>query len=344
MSEVHESLEAYQKNLNSIISNVDQIQTKIDKGFKNINIEGSGISFLDVKYQLMLEYVTCLSFYSLLKVSGKSIQGHPVINKLNEIRTYLEKMKPIEAKLKYQIDKLVRASTIEPKIESSESAVIKDPLQFKPNPENLVPTKVETEENGENIYRAPKIAPMPFDDKPLSSRVQRDEMRQKEKAIRSRLIQDLVVDFDDRPEEQRVVGGYGEIEDEEIKDRNRYEEENFVRLQPNKKVLRKEKEYQKGLLNNDLLTLDDFRGVSSISSFETQQKEDLSVLSKIRAKRIRTIDDDQDAYSKKMDRAESKTEGLFNGVITDPSRSQVKGGLFKKSKSNFKKKSHKKRG
>lgn len=36
--------------------------------------------------------------------------GHPFVESLVELRTLLEKMKPLEQKLKYQIDKLVRAA------------------------------------------------------------------------------------------------------------------------------------------------------------------------------------------------------------------------------------------
>ncbi|KAI0242365.1 hypothetical protein L0F63_002192, partial [Massospora cicadina] len=214
--------------------------------------------------------MTSLAFYALLKAQGKPVEGHPVILKLIEIRTHLEKMKPVEAKLKYQIDKLVRATNVEAPKESN-ALLEKNPLQFRPNPENLVnDASVETDDKDEDkIYRAPRIAPTPFDDRPLSSKKERDEMRQREKAARSRLMKDLVNDFDDRPEEQRIIGTFEEAEDPELAERRRYEEENFVRLQPSKKAERKIREMQKGLLHNELLTLDDFRGVSSINGLDT---------------------------------------------------------------------------
>lgn len=48
-----------------------------------------------------------------------------------EIRTYLERMRPVEHKLKYQIEKLL-------KISSSGKFDDNDPLQFKANPNNLI--------------------------------------------------------------------------------------------------------------------------------------------------------------------------------------------------------------
>lgn len=47
-----------------------------------------------------------------------------------EIRTVMEKIRPIDSKLKYQIDKLVRTAT---------SGIVEaDPLRHRANPDNLV--------------------------------------------------------------------------------------------------------------------------------------------------------------------------------------------------------------
>jgi U3 small nucleolar ribonucleoprotein protein LCP5 len=69
-----------------------------------------GISLLEVKYHILLEYITSLVGIIRLKLNGLSIENHPLIDNLIRNRVTLEKMKPIEQKLKYQIDKLVRAS------------------------------------------------------------------------------------------------------------------------------------------------------------------------------------------------------------------------------------------
>jgi U3 small nucleolar ribonucleoprotein protein LCP5 len=44
----------------------------------------------------------------------------------------LEKLRPLEQKLKYQIDKLVRLAA------SGDAGGSNNPLRFKPNPDNLV--------------------------------------------------------------------------------------------------------------------------------------------------------------------------------------------------------------
>lgn len=67
-----------------------------------------GISFLDVKNQLLSTYVMYLSYYILLKTHGISVKDHPVIERLVEIRVLLEKIRPIENRLQFQMDRLLQ--------------------------------------------------------------------------------------------------------------------------------------------------------------------------------------------------------------------------------------------
>ncbi|KKY26378.1 putative u3 small nucleolar ribonucleoprotein lcp5 [Diplodia seriata] len=85
-----------------------------------------GISLLDVKNELLLSYLQNLVFLILLKLrnnsektkktgSNEEDEGKEnvddVVKKLCELRLYLEKgARPLEGKLKYQIDKVVRAA------------------------------------------------------------------------------------------------------------------------------------------------------------------------------------------------------------------------------------------
>ena len=56
----------------------------------------------------MLSYCVNIVFYLLLKAEGRPVRDHPVVLRLVEIRTYLEKLRPVDRKLRYQIDKLVK--------------------------------------------------------------------------------------------------------------------------------------------------------------------------------------------------------------------------------------------
>ncbi len=79
-----------------------------------------GISLLDVKNELLLSYLQNLVFLILLKLrnqNGSSDQDESevlddaVVKKMVELRIYLEKgVRPLEGRLKYQMDKVLRAA------------------------------------------------------------------------------------------------------------------------------------------------------------------------------------------------------------------------------------------
>merc|ERR1712142_1286580 len=100
-----------------------------------------GLSFLEMKCHLFLEYLINVTYSMLLKLDGKPICGEPCIEHLVEIRTVLSKIKPIEKKLKYQIDKLVKMSSGDGK------SLEQHALSFKPNLENLVGKDEDSEED-----------------------------------------------------------------------------------------------------------------------------------------------------------------------------------------------------
>jgi len=69
-----------------------------------------GLSYLEAKHVLLLSYCTNIVFYALLKLEGRPVGGHPVVARLAQIRAYLDKIRPIDKKLQYQIDKLLKAA------------------------------------------------------------------------------------------------------------------------------------------------------------------------------------------------------------------------------------------
>ena len=50
-----------------------------------------GVSYLEAKHLLLLQYCTHIVFYILLKAEGRPVKDHPVIGRLVELRAYLEK-------------------------------------------------------------------------------------------------------------------------------------------------------------------------------------------------------------------------------------------------------------
>ncbi|KAI9761827.1 MAG: hypothetical protein M4579_000767 [Chaenotheca gracillima] len=90
-----------------------------------------GISLLDTKNELLLSYVQNLVFLILIRIKngGAPVKiahlDQEVVKKLVELRVYMEKgVRPLEGRLKYQIDKVVRAATDEGN--AAESAQKKD--------------------------------------------------------------------------------------------------------------------------------------------------------------------------------------------------------------------------
>jgi hypothetical protein len=59
----------------------------------------NGMSYLEMKYNLMLSYCSFLSYYLLLKLEGKSVHNHPVVMKLVHIKTIFEKLRHLDSKL-----------------------------------------------------------------------------------------------------------------------------------------------------------------------------------------------------------------------------------------------------
>ncbi|XP_035772585.1 neuroguidin-like [Anopheles albimanus] len=91
-----------------------------------------GLNFLEIKYHMLLNYLINLTYVVLRKCSGHRIENDPSIDRLIEIRTVLEKIRPIDYKLRYQIDKLVKTAV------TGSSSGATDPTSFRANPANLM--------------------------------------------------------------------------------------------------------------------------------------------------------------------------------------------------------------
>lgn len=100
----------------------------------------NGISLLDVKAELFLAYLQNLVFFILVKlrnhnnhdassvVDGDHSSNHDLadeaVKKLVELRVYLERgVRPLEGRLKYQIDKAIRAADTVPQKQAANGAI-----------------------------------------------------------------------------------------------------------------------------------------------------------------------------------------------------------------------------
>ncbi|CAB1349686.1 unnamed protein product [Coregonus sp. 'balchen'] len=191
-------------------------------------------------------------------------------------------MRPLDQKLRYQIDKLVRTAV-------TGSLGENDPLQFRPNPENLLSESEDSEdEDGEKAegtekkvpssgkkYVPPKIAPMHYEGD-LTDADKKKELADKQRraALRSSVIQELRQQYSDAPEEIREHRDFQtDRQSREQLHRKNFEESMMVRLQ----VPRNERSAKKrGMLgmSGQLSGITRFSDITALTGGEGQLSED----------------------------------------------------------------------
>lgn len=233
----------------------NQLQPLLQRAKENKLPTSSGLSFLQLKYHLMLGYCSSVVFYLMLKGRGGHVQGHPVIRKMLRYRLMLEKIRPLEIKMRFQIEKLLLPQQ-------------NDESRFRPNPdamendgEGLTASQNEDEE-ADGKYRAPKLAPVFYnDDGKEAAKTKMEEERRFRAANKSRLLSELRGELDDAPEEESIdpVRMASRVaNDHRATAREAYEEENFTRFQVSKKEKRRMETAAKPL--DELDDLDEFFG------------------------------------------------------------------------------------
>ncbi|XP_058480149.1 neuroguidin [Solea solea] len=266
----------------SVTSHVRELLTKVKDGvFKT----SQGLSFLDLRYHLLLFYLQDLTHLISIKSEGGKIKDSDALDRVVSIRTVLEKMRPLDHKLKYQIDKLVRTAV-------TGSLAENDPLQLRPNPENLI-SKLNESEDSENEaegnagsekkaahssgkkYIPPKIVPMHYeDDMTEADKKKAQEERRKRAALRSSVIQELRQQYSDAPEEIRDRRDFQtEKDSREEMHRKNYEESMMVRLNLPKQQKNSRKRGMMGM-SSQLSSITHFSDISALTGGEGRQDGD----------------------------------------------------------------------
>ncbi|KAJ2554926.1 hypothetical protein EV175_002425 [Coemansia sp. RSA 1933] len=370
---------AVDKRLKTISTQANQIRDIVEKLRERVEdgelATGSGISFLEVKHHTMLSYITHLAYLTLLKLHGKQIEDHPVVMNLIEDRTVLERMRPLEQRLKYQIDKMLRntiisadggaqqkqrrpegteqlATTDDPEKASVADTSAKlaavmlsedtlaDPSAFRPNPGNLASDVREEDEMAieSGLYRAPRQVAVRYEEEGNSAaKKDKEEQRMMQRAARSRLVRDLMSEYDDRPEMTTASGNPSVgLVDEKLErlaeDRARYEEENYKRLSVGKKE-------RKGLrskfmeLEDEFGHLNDFAGMAGLKKSAAASSGKAEILERLKKKR-----DNESMADKVNRRRKGGSHGSDDEVFgTRPMRGN-KRGKFDKAKKHMKRK------
>lgn len=230
--------------LKDIKGGLDDLRAKVQVLTSKIKSDAyptaEGMSYLEAKHLLLLNYCQSLVYYLLRKAKGLPIQRHPLVGSLLETRLFLEKIRPIDKKLHYQIKKLIRLTVgnpmeedVGPDGERKVEAVSDDSLKLRPNPHMLI-NKVASED-GDGLYRAPKMAPASMK---ISSKEERNISRKEKHGLRevqqSEFARDLINDLEGRPQEVREVVVASEDREvmkykEKLEERARREEDLFTR-------------------------------------------------------------------------------------------------------------------
>ncbi|KAM7259386.1 hypothetical protein ACFE04_015127 [Oxalis oulophora] len=226
-----------------------------------------GMSYLEAKNLLLLNYCMSLVYYLLRKAKGFSIDGHPVVRSLVEIRLFLEKIRPIDKKLQYQIQKLTRMAVVAPEQEGPDEKNAKqnqnmddDLLKYRPNPDMVVS---EEPQDASGLYKPPKLVPYSMEEDTLTGKQERNARRKDKETLQratgSAYMRDMINDVEGRPEEIREIIG---SESRELtrylsqrEKREQQEEELFTRAPITKKEKKREKHLKKS--RNGLLGLAD---------------------------------------------------------------------------------------
>ncbi|KAJ4475771.1 hypothetical protein J3R30DRAFT_3658774 [Lentinula aciculospora] len=169
---------------------IEALKAKGPSYFANLD----GISLLSLKHHVLLSYLQSLLLVSTRRALGHSISARDppsepfsslernargagsgdLVDQMIEGRIVLEKVKALEGRMRYQIEKLVKAAQQKEKLDAND--VLNDPLAFRPNPQNLLDANEDDDNdnntshayrgNGDNstdgIYRPPRVAPMPY--------------------------------------------------------------------------------------------------------------------------------------------------------------------------------------
>ena len=235
-----------------------------------------GISLLDTKNELLLSYLQNLVFFIIYKLRQQNLQSseplsdESVVQNLVALRVYLERgVRPLETRLKYQIDKLLLAAddsastaisdgangtkSVAATGSASDEDVAAAPpkisdLSYRPNPSafRLPDRRSPSPSRKPGVYRPPQVTPVAPPD------ARKDRRPRKSHALNEFVREEL----DDAPLAEPSIGAGSGLRGrtaEKEAERKRYEEERLVRLpREGKSGGKRRKDMGDGFGENDL--------------------------------------------------------------------------------------------
>jgi len=227
-----------------------------------------GVDYLEVKHHLLLNYCINLTFYLYMKAKGRSVKGHPVIKQLVRLRTIMEKLQPVDKKLRRQLDRLLSAPSAKTNVEAEN-----DPMRFAPNVGDFEDSSDDDDEDDADhgVYRAPRLAATPYDaDESKAEREERKKEAREARLRKSAVLRELHEEWSEQPQQQSTTGTDAATGNEDLeqwqRDRRRYEEENYTRLVPDKKRRKQIKAAKRAMNSAAFGALTDFGDIEQLHS------------------------------------------------------------------------------
>lgn len=228
-----------------------------------------GISLLQAKSATLMRYNRNLVRLAQARVKGKTIES--IAEKLVQDWVALEKIRPLERKLRHQIDKLLKTAS------RKGSTNAGDADRHRPDPSALVfdsDADGSAGEEDDGVYRPPRIAEVIYDagGEKKAARERKERERAQARAMRSEGVREMLAEVKGLPEEIRddEMGGTQKNaavqrllrEDEK---RRKYEEENFTRLNVTRKDKKRRRDIERAMEGPALDGADEFAGLTAVA-------------------------------------------------------------------------------
>jgi len=227
------------KLLNEINTGVLEAKESINKIANKEYNTSKGISLLDIKCHTLMSYLGDLAHVILKKSKFESIKDDASIERLVEQRTVLERIRPLEFKIKYQIDKLVKTALsgfVDPNDPDRFRATIDGLADADDNEEDEQSDADEAEgrslkKTKDVVYVVPKVTAVPYDgDESRAVKRQKEYERAKKRALQSSVMQELREEYADTPVEMQInTVGLKNKQSKYDYERQKYEEDYFTR-------------------------------------------------------------------------------------------------------------------
>ncbi|KAK4422026.1 Something about silencing protein 10 [Sesamum alatum] len=98
LSELNDALEQLESKVNPLV----------DKIRERESTKKGGMHYLEVKQLLLRTFCQAIAFYLLLKSEGQPVRDHPVVSRLVEIKSLLDKMKEMDENLPFDVEDIVK--------------------------------------------------------------------------------------------------------------------------------------------------------------------------------------------------------------------------------------------